>query len=185
MSKAKQILRPALSLCIICAVVTLALAVVYYFTADVIEANIASKSQEGAYSVMSEAASFDTLDPVGEAQTVYRALDTQGETLGYVFQTAANGYGGEIIVLTGIRADGTVSGVGILSDSETPGLGKKVEQDAFREQYQGKAGILSVAKQNPSSDQIQAVSGATVSSKAVTSAVNAAREAFEQLEEIK
>lgn len=86
--------------------------------------------------------------------------------------TEAKGYGGAIEVMTGIRPDGTVSGVTILSMSETPGLGAKTKESSFLRQYTGaNAPDLAV---NKDGGTVNAVSGATISSRAVTEAVNSA-----------
>ena len=81
-------------------------------------------------------------------------------------------------VLVGIDGAGATTGVSILEMSETPGLGARTAEEAFRAQFRGKAagGSLTVTKTPPESAmQVQAVSGATISSTAVTTAVNAAR----------
>ena len=181
MSKAKKIILPALALTLICLAASLALAIVNANTADVIRDNLNKKAVEGAAAVL-QAESFEEIEPVAPATAIYRGTDASGAAVGYVFRTQVSGYGGTIEVLTGIAADGTVTGVGILSDSETPGLGKRVETDEFRRQFAGKSGELSVDRLNPGDNEIQALSGATISSKAVTKAVNEAQEAFEGLE---
>ena len=96
--------------------------------------------------------------------------------LGYVVTTTdKEGYGGDIQVTIGITTDGTVNGVSILSLSETAGLGMKATEPAFYEQYHGKqTDHFYVAKDGGSGEPIDALSGATITSRAVTGAVNAA-----------
>ena len=95
---------------------------------------------------------------------------------GYVITaTDKEGYGGDIRVTVGIKADGTVNGVSILSISETAGLGMKATEPAFYEQYQGKqAEKFYVSKDGGDGEPIDALSGATITSRAMTGAVNAA-----------
>ena len=100
---------------------------------------------------------------------------TVGDT-GYVITTTdKDGYGGDIQVSVGIQSDGTVTGVSFLSISETAGLGMKAKEDSFSSQFAGKqVESFEVTKTGATSDdQIDAISGATITSSAVTSAVNA------------
>ena len=94
-----------------------------------------------------------------------------------VFETEASGYGGKVKVMTGIDAEGAITGVVILSHDETPGLGANAEKPDFLNQFlqQAPEGGLEVIKyQTPGEGQIQAMTGATVTSTAVTNAVNQA-----------
>ena len=96
--------------------------------------------------------------------------------IGYVVTTTdKEGYGGDIQITVGITTDGTVNGVSILSISETAGLGMKAKEPAFYEQYQGKqTEKFYVAKDGGEGEAIDALSGATITSRAVTGAVNTA-----------
>ena len=100
---------------------------------------------------------------------------TVGDT-GYVITTTdKDGYGGDIQVSVGIQSDGTVTGVSFLSLSETAGLGMNAKEPYFYEQYVGKNPTkFAVSKDGGDSEQIDALSGATITSRAVTGAVNAA-----------
>lgn len=102
------------------------------------------------------------------------AKGSDGNTIGYVFcLTSHEGYGGDISFSLGIANDGTVQGISILSISETAGLGMKAE-DVLKPQYAGKkVGSFVVTKQGAASEnQIDAISGATITSDALTTAVN-------------
>lgn len=108
--------------------------------------------------------------------TVYQALDAQGQSAGYVVEsTSANGYGGNIVLYVGIRADKTVSGVSILSIAETPGLGMKAE-DVLIPQFADKTAVAFTYSKTGSvaANEIDAISGATITTKAVVDAVNGA-----------
>ena len=108
--------------------------------------------------------------------SVYRALGSDGSSLGVVVEsTSTEGYGGNIQITVGITADGTVSGISILSISETAGLGMKATEPAFYGQYEGKqAEKFAVSKDGGEGEPIDAISGATITSRAVTAAVNVA-----------
>lgn len=105
------------------------------------------------------------------------AAEKGGETIGYVITaTSSEGYGGDIQITVGILADKTVAGISFLSISETAGLGMNAEKPEFYEQFNDKqVEQFEVVKSGASGDeQIDALSGATITSSAVTDAVNAA-----------
>ena len=100
---------------------------------------------------------------------------TVGEEGYVVTVTDKEGYGGDIKITVGIKADGTINGISILSSTETAGLGMRATEPAFYEQYQGKqAEKFVVSKDGGDGEPIDALSGATITSRAVTGAVNAA-----------
>lgn len=111
---------------------------------------------------------------VGEAVT---GVDASGAPVGYVVTSTSNdGYGGAITVSVGIQADGTVSGIEFLTLAETAGLGMNAQKPEWKAQYAGKnVDAFSVTKGGAAADnEINAISGATITSNAVTGAVNAA-----------
>ena len=86
--------------------------------------------------------------------------------------------------MAGIAIDGKIRGVKVGNNTETPGLGKNAETSKFREQFSGKAWDRTITVINsgtPKDDEIAAVSGATVTSKAVTEGVNQALKAAREL----
>ena len=95
---------------------------------------------------------------------------------GYVVTvTDKEGYGGDIQITVGVTKDGTVSGVSILSISETAGLGMRATEAKFQEQYVGKnTDKFYVSKDGGEGEPIDAISGATITSRAFTGAVNTA-----------
>ena len=98
------------------------------------------------------------------------------EFVGYVFSAVSSGYGGDVPVTVGVGKDGTITGVRVGDNEETPGLGSKAAGEKFTSQYTGKAisgGIRIVSGPATADDEIQAVSGATISTNAVNSAVQA------------
>lgn len=183
-SKAKEIVVPALSLFLICVVVTALLGLTNAVTAPQIEA-LALETQEAAKAqVLPGAASFSeakTVSVNGTAYTYYEGLDAAGATLGYVVETAAKGYGGDISLMVGVDAAGAVQGVSILSISETAGLGMNAENPEFLAQFVGKSGQIGVLKNGSSETEIQALTGATITSEAMADGVNQALAVCAQL----
>ena len=98
--------------------------------------------------------------------TVYQAGDQ-----GYVIEVTPSGFGGTIDMVVGVGLDGAVTGVSIINMSETSGLGANASKDSFRNQYVGKTGELAVSKDG---GEIDALTGATITSRAVTTGVNTA-----------
>ena len=175
----KTIIVPTVTLFLICLVMTALMALTDSVTAPRIADLAASSEDAMKQQVLSEALSFGEAKRIqkdGVDYSYYEGLDGAGKPVGLVFVTAAKGYGGDIRVVTGIRPDGTVSGVQILSLNETPGLGSKAQDESFLSQFLGKAGSLTVVKSQGSGDEILAITGATISSRAVTNAVNLALE---------
>jgi electron transport complex protein RnfG len=104
-----------------------------------------------------------------------------GAVIGYVFKCEVNGFGGALQVMVGINIDGTISGAKVTSHSETVGLGAKSTDETWISQYKGLStseDITVVKTENKTGNQITAITGATITSRAVTSAVNYASQAF-------
>jgi electron transport complex protein RnfG len=103
-----------------------------------------------------------------------------GAPVGSVFQTSIQGYSGPIKLIFGVDMEGVVTGLRILSHTETPGLGAKITTDGFLRQFSGKtADQLILKKDDPSKGALDAISAATISSRAVTKAVHKALNAAE------
>lgn len=181
----KAIFIPTLVLFCVCLAATAALAGINLLTIDTIAQVNAQAEKESRLVVLPEAAEFEG---AGEGGTEYYiGKDASGNVVGYTFTTAASGYGGSVGVMTGIGSDGKVTGVVVLSHSETPGLGANAEKDTFRQQYIDKAVAgehYAVIKSGTAGDgQILAMSGATITSDAVTNAVNMAMDKFNEVKE--
>lgn len=110
--------------------------------------------------------------------SVVAAKDASGAETGYIVKGSAAGYGGSVIVVVGVDADLKVTGISFPETlPETAGLGQKATEPAFYEQFAGKGTKLSVKKGGGAGeDEIDAISGATITSTAVTNTVNAATE---------
>lgn len=181
----KEILRVGAILFAITAISALVLATVNSVTAPVIAANNEKKQAEAMKVVMPLAAEFEQLqnEPLDAKYygNVYKANNEAGEVIGYVALVSANGYGGEISMVVGVNADLTVSGIDVISHSETAGLGAKCDTEEFKAQFAGKTMGVEVLKNADAENGIDAISSATITSKAVTQGVNAALETVKMI----
>lgn len=176
----KEIIIPAVSLFLICLVVTALLAVTNKLTQPqieklAIEAETKTKAEALATAdSFSEALSYE----LNGVQYQYYEGSVSGEKVGYVFSTSAKGYGGDIEIMVGVDNGGKVTGVSILSINETAGLGMNAKNKSFLSQFNGLSGEIGVAKSNAADNEIQALTGATITSKAMAQAVNIALEIY-------
>lgn len=198
-----KIIKDALALTLITLVAGVALGGVYEITKDPIAKQEAQAKAEAYEQVFTDAAAFeevemddtliqtirDQLDQEGyKAQSieeVMRAEDQSGETLGYAFTVVTSeGYGGYIQFSMGVQNDGTLNGISILSIGETAGLGMNADTPAFKDQFVGKqVEKLQYTKNGATQDdEINAISGATVTTNAMTNGVNAGLCAFRVME---
>lgn len=180
----RDILKIALRLLVIMLVAGLCLGATYAVTKDPIAAQQLAQAEAARKAVLPDAASFEEVqltDP-GSITACYRGIDASGSPCGYAFSVDAKGFGGTVGLTVGV-ADGTITGVRVGSHAETPGLGAKAADEAFYGQFTGKSGQLNVTKTGATSDQdINAITAATITSKAVTGAVNEVLNAAENLE---
>ncbi len=175
--KLKEVLKPALILCVICLLATAALAGTNLLTADTIAQQKVITEQESRKQVLPDADSFEEADG-------YAIGKTGSDIAGYVFVTSSKGYGGDVQVMTGISTDGQITGVVILEQDETPGLGANAEKESFRDQFKQAVpeNGFTVTKSTAGEGEISAMTGATITTTAVTNAVN---DAIAQYNEIK
>ena len=163
---AAYFLRIAGVLTLICSVIALMLAVVNAVTKDTIAENTRKEKVDAISRI------FDDIDAV-ETDTVedheLNFVYSKDMLIGYTVTVKPQGYGGEIEMLVGIERGGSVQGIEIINMSETPGVGSRVKSDPdFLPQFKGMTGTLTVG------GNVDAISGASISSKAVTAGVNEA-----------
>ena len=173
---ALYILRLTVTLLLICAAVAAVLAGVNAITKDKIAAIQEQKTQDAIEVVLPGVSDVEQLPLSGDAGIVTAVYAAEE---GYAVQVAPNGFDGAITMMVGI-SEGQVTGISVISHTETPGLGavaaaNNAKGEAFRGQFVGQSGVLSVG------DQIDGMSGATITSKAVVAGVNAALEYVEKL----
>ncbi len=181
----KEIALPAIMLFIIALVCTALLAGTNMLTKDRIADLAVQASTEAKAAVMSDADSFSeekTVNVEGEDITYYDALDESGAVIGYVFNTNAKSYGGDISCMVGVSIDtNKITGVKLTTINDTPGLGMKATAEDFLSQYIDREGNIGVNKNTSTDTEIKAITSATITSKAVTTAVNKAFSAYETI----
>ena len=184
----KDMFKLGLNLLIISAVAALLLALTNSVTASTIAQRNEQANAEARKLVLESAQDFEQVKDVKtdnskgvEVSEIYEAKDASGNTVGYALKVLPSGYGGTIELMVGIdSAKGQVSGINVVSNSETAGLGAKSTDPEFSDQYKGKPlEELSVLKNGtPGDTEIKAISGATITSTAVTNGVDAAIEVY-------
>ena len=139
-----QIVRPTVVLGAICIVCGGLLGVVESITREPIRIQEEAAAAEGMQKVAPEAASFEGIEIADDANydgisvaSANTALDASGETIGYVIEVLPNGFGGSIDMMVGVDLEGTVTGISILSLSESPGLGANAKEAWFQDQFVG------------------------------------------------
>ena len=151
----------------ICAVTALLLGLVNMITAPAIAANTEKKTAEAKAAVLA-AETYDPVEYTGDTmvKNIWKADDK-----GYVVEVTPSGFGGNLDVMVGVDNDGVCTGVSIISHAETSGLGANATKESFRDQFVGKSGTLAVTKDG---GEINALTGATITSRAVSNGVTAA-----------
>ena len=178
---AKEIAIPALILCAICLVVTGALSGTNFIKKDAIAALNLETEQAARSVVLPDASQFE---PGDEEATYYVGTGDDGSVKGYIFNNSAKGYSSTLQVMTGISAEGEVTGVTILSLSETPGLGMNAQNADFTDMYKQPVpenGFTVLKSGTADNGNIVALTGATITSQAVTDAVNAAVSQYHEI----
>lgn len=186
----KSMLKDAGILFAITLIAGLVLGFVYELTKEPIRVQQELAIQRACQEVYADASSFEAtdyvpgdvvqsdLDGLGvEIGTVFKAKDADGNTIGYVVEsTSKEGYGGNITIYAGITANtGTLNGISILSIAETPGLGMNAESVLVPQFENVPATMFDYTKSGSTApNEIDAISGATITTDAVCKAVNGA-----------
>ncbi len=190
----KKIVKETLILCLITLVAGACLGAVEYITRNPIakakeEAKLAAyknvfpegeefKTSEGLQNAVNNSQKLLEEKNIGGA-TIDEGVEvySQEKMIGHIITvTSSEGYGGDITLAVAITTDGVVKGYEVLAISETPGLGMKAKEEEFKNQFENKtAGEFVNTKQGASKEnEIDAISGATITTKAVVNCVNAA-----------
>lgn len=169
-----SLLRPAIVLLAITIVIAALLGAVNSVTATKI-ADIQKEKTDAAMREVCAAANYEPAtgyeDAAGLVASLHIAQDESGAVCGYVAQVLPSGFGGTITIMVGMDETGAVTGVSIVKSAETSGLGLNASRESFRSQFLGATGNLAVTKDGGT---IDALTGATITSRAVTNGVNAA-----------
>lgn len=187
-----KIIKNTLILTAITVVSGLLLGIVYNITKEPIARAQENTKQEAYKAVLSDAASFEAVDfdsdsalsllsengyTSDEITEVVEGTDDSGEVIGYVISVqSSEAYDGTLELSVGIAADGTVKGVEMLDISETAGLGMKADEAKFKDQFKDKnvEKFTYTKTGEEGDDMIDAISGATITTNAVTNAVDSA-----------
>ena len=175
----KHVIKPALALFTIAAVATTLLSLVQDLTLAPIQ-NQRSRTQENAMrAVLPEAMEFREVaaQASGNISRVFEGF-AEGRLIGNVVELSAPGYSGAINIIVGISVvRNEVTGMRVIRHSETPGLGALAARESFYRRFDGRQLVpLRVVTASPGEDDIEALTGATITTRAVTDAVNEAIE---------
>ena len=186
--KGDSLIRDALILCGITAVIGLILGATFKMTKPSIDNSALEAKKESylrsfkGYDVKpGEELAKEMIAKFGEAKDEYnthvsdgtKMLNADGSEAGYSFIATSKGYNGDITVSVGINTEGVITGIDIVSMNETAGLGANCTDEEFKNQFIGKSEAIVINKKPGESDAgIDAISGATVTTSAVTRAVN-------------
>ncbi len=197
MNDTKSMIKNALILFAITLVAGVLLGLVYQVTKDPIAYQEKLAQDKANQSVFASADTFEEIPidakeaeidlaeyPGVSFESVKKALDSAGNILGYVIQVKSKGYGDFIEYTVGITNEGSINGISIIKIAETPGLGMNAEKVIAPQFVDKQATLFKVVKSGQLSDastEIEAISGATITSRAVTNGVDAAVSYFENV----
>ena len=176
----KEFIKLSAVLCIITLIAGILLAGVNKVTAPAIEKAEIQATKDAMSKILPEADDF--MDSVTDENLKIAIKD--GKKIGYCAKVTSNGYGGAVVMMVGIDNDMLVQGIEILSHSETAGLGAKITEEKFKSQFEDKflVGLKLVKKKTELPGEFEAVTGATISSRAVETGINNAKEMIDKEE---
>ena len=175
------------------------LGLVFEATKDPIEALAIEKTNNACREVFSDAKSFEVLENFStekaakvleadgqenaDIENVFRALDANGELLGYTITIVTHeGYSGDIEFMIGVALDGTIHNMSLLSINETPGLGMNAEEEYLPQITELKADQIAYTKTGKiANNEVNAISGATITTNALTNGINAGLSYFRSI----
>lgn len=175
MSNWNKVFKPIVVLCAICIVVTGALAATNNVTAPIIEAATKAAEEAARTELLPDAQGFEAVDLTAEnVSAIYKTTND----VGVVITSSAKGYGGDVVVMTAFNPDGTIKQIKVTEQAETKGIGSNVVANAdYWTRYEGLASDHELVL----NQDVDAYTGATISSRAVLSAVNSAIAAYNQI----
>jgi len=174
-----SILTIALNLTAACLISGVIIAGTYFVTAPVAAQKAVETRQKAMQTLVPQADKFQEV----EGKTEWFAAEKGGKTIAYVVPSETKGYGGTIQLLVAVDDNGKVIDYSTVKANETPGLGDRATKSPFKDQFAGKTSANLVVTKDPSNKtDIQAMTGATISSKAFTKAVKQAVDEVVQFE---
>lgn len=177
-NKGNNLVKIAMNLILTCLVSGCIIGAVFFITGPTARAKAEQMKEESMRGLVPQAEKF--MPVAGEKDTFVAEKD--GKKIAYIIPTAPKGYGGPIKLLTAVSTDGTVIDYVALEANETPGLGDRGAKEPFKSQIKGKKeASLEVTKDPSQKDKVQAMTGATISSRAFTLGVKQAVEKAAQM----
>lgn len=179
----KDILRLAAILLVICGIAAACVGTAYDQTQPLIDERKAAAVEAGYKQVLPAAGQLSDEAVADKHIIAIKCSQADGQTNGYIYTVTPDGYAGKITIMLGIEHPSSrISGVKILQQNETPGLGAKCTEPAFIEQFTGKdlRQQLTVSKNAAQPQEIQAITASTITSKAVVTGINAARSHYHE-----
>ena len=167
-------LKISLKLLLICAVIAGVVAFVYSATIDAYNLNLKNEQKIALQGIFADSdedvIDFEEMAYSAEGVNSIYDVSSNLEHVGYCVNIIGKGFGGDMTLIIGYDTNGSLKGIKIISHAETPGVGTKALSDSHLSQYVGMGGELTISKSSAS--DIVAVSGATISSKAIHATVN-------------
>lgn len=158
----KETIKYAFILSAICVIAGGFLAGVHSFTQPQIDKITQGEIQDSLKVILPQAERFEPVKS-GEEIIYYRGLDKANKISGFAFKAQAKGYSSDIETLVGVSSEKKIISIKVISQNETPGLGNRITEKTFGQQFSGKSA--------DEISQVSAISGATVSSSAVIKSV--------------
>ena len=180
----KSILRPALALFLFTVVSAVIVGVGYAVTVEPIAAQRARIEAEAITALIPESYRTEPHPINLPDSTLTRhtlSFDQDGNFLGHVFSASSPGYSGAINMMVALDDEGTILGVRVISHTETPGLGSNIAQAWFKDQFVGLTGPVVSVRSPSGPNEIDVITGSTISVNAVLRGVNDAVEYFGNL----
>jgi electron transport complex protein RnfG len=156
----KETIKYGFTLALICVIAGASLAVVNSLTKSKILAQAQAEEAGGLKEVLPQADKFEPVKS-GEDIIYYKALDKDGKLIGVAFKASGQGYSSPVETIAGMLKDGTITAIKVISQNETPGLGARVTEPEFTSRFANKKDL----------NEVEAITGATISSKAVIDSV--------------
>lgn len=168
----KEMTRYGITLAAICIAASASLAVVNSLTKSKIIEQAKAEEEASLKDVLPDAEKFEPVKS-GDEILYYKAYNKDSKFIGAAFKALGKGYSSTIETMVGMLKDGSITAIKILSQNETPGLGARVAEKSFVNQF-SKRGIQDITN-------VQAITGATISSKAVIDSVSNKAKEIEEL----
>jgi len=169
--KEYTIFQITINLTLACLISGLIIAGTYFITNPIAMEKNKMLEQQAMKSLVTAADSFESVS----GKTGWFTAEKEGKVIAYVVPSESKGYGGTIKMMVAVSIDGKVIDYNILAANETPGLGDNAGKDFFRDRIKGKKSDALIVVKDPSNkENVQALTGATITSRAVTKGVKEA-----------